>query len=106
MGGDLESWERNETLEQMRVHGTDSVRGWMYTTPELTPEMTDSIASQLCEKYDLCRHCGQAGHFTSKCRSTSNIADESGQEEETSDEEESGSSGPEEEDGGLSDDAY
>jgi predicted GIY-YIG superfamily endonuclease len=67
MGDDHEAWERNETLAQMRAHGTERVRGWMYTAPVLTDEMEDSIQAQLCEKYDLCRRCGQSGHFAAQC---------------------------------------
>lgn len=65
--GDLESWERNETLEQMQRHGVERVRGWMYTSTELSEEQLDSIDSQIAEKYDLCRLCGQSGHFASQC---------------------------------------
>lgn len=64
---DLESWERNETLEQMRRHGVEKVRGWMYTSVNLSQDQIDSIDSQLAEKYDLCRVCGQMGHFASRC---------------------------------------
>jgi predicted GIY-YIG superfamily endonuclease len=67
LGDDHEAWERNETLAQMLAHGTERVRGWMYTAPVLTDEMEDSIQAQLCEKYDLCRRCGQSGHFAAQC---------------------------------------
>lgn len=69
---DLESWERNETLEQMQRHGTERVRGWMYTSAELSEEQLDSIDSQIAEKYDLCRLCGRSGHFANQCSSTGN----------------------------------
>ena len=35
---DLESWERNETLHLMRIHGIENVRGWMFTTVNLSTE--------------------------------------------------------------------
>lgn len=68
IAGDFESWERNETLEQMQRHGIEKVRGWMYTSTDLTEEQRDSIHSQIAEKYDLCRFCGQKGHFADRCR--------------------------------------
>jgi len=64
---DHESWERNETLELMSRHGVEKVRGWMYTTQELSQDTVESIDAQLCEKYDLCRTCGMKGHFASAC---------------------------------------
>lgn len=64
---DHESWERNETLERMQLYGIERVRGWMYTTSMITEEEEESIQSQLCEKYDLCRFCGRKGHFASAC---------------------------------------
>jgi predicted GIY-YIG superfamily endonuclease len=67
MGEDHEAWERNETLEQMRTNGIERVRGWMYTTRAFTAEMIESIEAQLCEKYDLCRRCGNTGHFAAQC---------------------------------------
>jgi len=67
MEEDHESWERNETLELMSRHGVEKVRGWMYTTQELSQDTIESIDAQLCEKYDLCRTCGMKGHFVSAC---------------------------------------
>ncbi len=66
---DHESWERNETLERMSIHGVEKVRGWMYTTQNLSQDTIENIDSQLCEKYDLCRSCGEKGHFVSACPS-------------------------------------
>ena len=68
---DHESWERNETLELMSRHGVEKVRGWMYTTQELSQDTIESIDAQLCEKYDLCRACGMKGHFASACSKAS-----------------------------------
>ena len=64
---DHESWERNETLELMKLNGISKVRGWMYTSQDLTEDAEESIVSQLCEKYDCCRLCGSSGHFISAC---------------------------------------
>ena len=64
---DLESWERNETLQRMLVFGIDNVRGWMFTTRHLQPEERRAAFAQICEKNDLCRRCGRNSHFVSDC---------------------------------------
>lgn len=66
---DLESWERNETLARMKKHGIDKVRGWMYTSRNLSYEQETSIQNQIKEKYDLCRNCGAKDHFAIDCPS-------------------------------------
>ena len=82
LDADYESWERNETLELMQRNGIGRVRGWMYTSQELTEDIEESIVSQLCEKYDRCRLCGSRGHFISGCpkqkRTRSSSSDEYG----------------------------
>ena len=65
---DLESWERAETLARMRRHGNGRVRGWLYTAPELGPAMREHAFQQVCERFDLCRRCGEEGHFVTQCR--------------------------------------
>lgn len=64
---DWESWERAETLHWMYTRGISHVRGWMYTDPVLNVEQKKHAFAQICEKYDLCRKCGQTGHFVSEC---------------------------------------
>lgn len=65
---DLEAWERAEVLARMRKHGLGKVRGWMYTSPDLSEAQREHAFSQVCEKFDLCRRCGRAGHFAASCR--------------------------------------
>lgn len=65
--GDLEAWERAETLARMRRHGISRVRGWMYTSPEMSDADRDHAFHQICEKHDLCRRCGKHGHFAAQC---------------------------------------
>jgi hypothetical protein len=65
--GDLESLERNKTLELMYKHGIENVRGWMFTTTHLNEGATEDAFKQICEKYDLCRKCGRNTHFVDKC---------------------------------------
>ena len=64
---DLESWERNETLERMKIYGIDNVRGWMFTSATLSRDDYQKAFDQVCEKFDLCRRCGRASHFADKC---------------------------------------
>ena len=65
---DLESWERAETLERMWVHGATRVRGWQYTRLNLTSTEKSQIVMELCERKNLCRKCGNAGHMYSNCQ--------------------------------------
>lgn len=64
---DHESWERTETLTLMHRHGIGKVRGWFYTLSELTPRDREHAFQQICEKFDLCRHCGNSNHFANQC---------------------------------------
>jgi hypothetical protein len=64
---DLETWERNETLSQMHLKGIDQVRGWMFTSPILSPAQKNQAYQQVCEKFDLCRKCGRHTHFANEC---------------------------------------
>lgn len=68
---DLESWERNETLSQMYLKGIDQVRGWMFSSPTLSPIQKRQAYQQVCEKFDLCRKCGRHTHFANECRARS-----------------------------------
>ncbi len=65
--GDAESWERAETLERMRAHGVEAVRGWMWTTVRLTGPQRRSIREQLRERFGACRRCGERGHYVQAC---------------------------------------
>jgi predicted GIY-YIG superfamily endonuclease len=64
---DLESWERNETLHRMLAHGIENVRGWMFTSTELSDNDLEDAFRQICEKFDLCRRCGRNSHFAYQC---------------------------------------
>lgn len=87
---DLESWERNEYLAQVKLRGAENVRGWKYTARNLTDEDMVNIQSELCEKYDLCRICGQAGHLSLNCCAyLESEGDDSSSSEESSSGEES-----------------
>jgi len=67
---DMESWERNETLELMRRYGITQVRGWMFTSTILSDQEIESAFRQICEKFDLCRKCGSKSHFADECRNS------------------------------------
>ena len=64
---DTECWERTETLALMHRHGLGKVRGWLYTSRDLSPGQREHAFQQVCEKFDLCRTCGTAGHFAKAC---------------------------------------
>ena len=64
---DCESWERTETLTLMRKHGIGKIRGWFYTSPDLSPTLREHAFQQICEKFDLCRICGHGNHFATQC---------------------------------------
>ena len=64
---DLESWERNETLQRMYQFGIDNVRGWMFTGVKISKDQHQAAFNQICEKHDLCRRCGHKSHFQGKC---------------------------------------
>lgn len=64
-------WELWETLELMKKYGVDNVRGSMFTTPYPMLREDKIMAAQLyCELYDLCRKCGEKGHFITNCKNT------------------------------------
>ena len=62
-------WELWETLELMKKYGVDNVRGSMFTSPYPMLREDKIMAAQLyCELYDLCRKCGEKGHFITNCK--------------------------------------
>jgi hypothetical protein len=64
-------WELWETLELMKKYGVDNVRGSMFTSPFPMLREDKIMAAQLyCELYDLCRKCGEKGHFITNCKNT------------------------------------
>ena len=65
--GHLEAWERAETLERMFRHGIEKVRGWMFTTPVMSPDQRESAFEQICVYKKLCTTCGRGGHFAASC---------------------------------------
>ena len=60
-------WELEETLENMRIHGINNVRGSMFTKMTLTRDDKIKAAQLYCEMYDLCRRCGSDKHYITKC---------------------------------------
>lgn len=59
--------ERDETLRYMFLRGIEKVRGWRYTTVDLTREMVNDAECNIRELFDLCRRCGGGNHFMGAC---------------------------------------
>ena len=56
-----------ETLESIKLYGIDNVRGSMFTKIYLSESDKIKAAELYCEMYDLCRKCGSANHFITRC---------------------------------------
>ncbi len=68
VGHSADSWEREETLTQMFLHGVDNVRGWHYCTPTaLFPTLRQEAVKNICSHRSLCVRCGGSGHFVKDC---------------------------------------
>ena len=68
VSGSGDAAERDETLRYMFMRGVDNVRGWRYTQVHLSKEDEQDAELNIRELFDLCRKCGQPGHFISNCR--------------------------------------
>ena len=63
-------WELTETLERIKLHGIENVRGSMFTSPYPLKDHEKIMAAQLyCELKGLCRKCGSPDHFITHCNS-------------------------------------
>jgi hypothetical protein len=58
---------RDETLRCMLQYGIPNVRGWRYIDNDLSEAQCEEAFGLICEKYDLCRHCGKHGHDEAHC---------------------------------------
>jgi len=68
---DTSSWEMNETVNQMLIHGFENVRGWEFTgCGTLSSGELDTIKNVVMGQGDMCRTCGGVGHFASSCHTT------------------------------------
>jgi ribosomal protein L37E len=66
---DLASWEMNETVAQMLIHGFENVRGWEFTNcAALTSKECDTLKTLVMGQGNMCRRCGGEGHFAQHCR--------------------------------------
>ena len=65
---DLNAWEQAETTNRMLMHGLAFVRGWSFTqTGPLTVDNLVIIRTLILEKHQVCRMCGEKGHFAITC---------------------------------------
>ena len=68
---DTASWEMNETVTQMLLHGYANVRGWEFCNcGTLTSGELDTIKNVIMGQTDVCRKCGNSGHFAHACNSS------------------------------------
>jgi len=68
---DSASWEMNETVTQMLLHGYENVRGWEFSCcGALTSGELDTIKNVIMGQTDMCRKCGNGGHFAHACDSS------------------------------------
>lgn len=67
-GGDAA--ERDETLRYMYKYGIENVRGWKYVQVHLSSKDKLEAEGQIRELFDLCRRCGERGHFMGECKNT------------------------------------
>ena len=72
---DLQEWERQETLLRMVKHGCNGVRGWEFSSLDLSSSQRQTIKTLLCgSTTGLCRNCGREGHYAKTCRTRSKAA--------------------------------
>ena len=64
---DANLFETRRTLELMREHGVDLVRGGQFAQVELSDEVREHIKSTMSHTFGLCLFCMQPGHFSSRC---------------------------------------
>ena len=58
-----------QTLETIKKHGIENVRGSLFTSPFPLSQYEKVMAAQLyCELHGLCRKCGGEGHFITQCK--------------------------------------
>lgn len=59
--------EDMKTLEYMKLHGIDNVRGGSYVSKTLHKSQIDSINIQIRAATNACHKCGEVGHFVNDC---------------------------------------
>lgn len=70
VNGDGDAAERDETLRYMYLKGIPMVRGWKFTQVIMPFSDFAEAEANIRELFDLCRRCGRAGHFMTKCNAT------------------------------------
>ena len=65
---ELSTWEMKETMTRVIMHGFANVRGWEWTrVAGFTPEDYSAFKINAFGMGDLCRKCGNSGHFAMAC---------------------------------------
>jgi predicted GIY-YIG superfamily endonuclease len=70
ISGSGDAVERDETIRYMYLHGINNVRGWRYTSVDLSCNDIKEAERDIREVFDLCRKCGIKGHFAGYCKQT------------------------------------
>lgn len=65
--------EDMKTLEYMKLHGIDNVRGGSYVSKILHKSQIDSINTQIRTAINACHKCGEIGHFINDCTNITQI---------------------------------
>lgn len=61
--------EDAKTLEYMRMHGVDNVRGGKYSQTVLSQAERDEIERSMRHENNQCMQCGATSHFVAQCPS-------------------------------------
>lgn len=58
------------TLQYMKEHGIENVRGAIYSSINLSSVQKQEIQQHIRSEYDLCLKCGESSHFVKECTCT------------------------------------
>lgn len=62
--------ETSHTLELMRQHGCENVRGGRYIAVTLSPFDYKCLGKEMAHNYSLCYKCLQSGHSSRQCHNS------------------------------------
>lgn len=80
--------ETAKTIELMRLHGVDAVRGGSYCQRVLSAAQLGCIKRELCHNDGGCLRCGRRGHFATRCYARTHVDGRAIKESESESEDE------------------